>query len=890
MCRKVIYLVSVVFVLGLVLTSAANAQEALVIWAFDEGSGNTAFDSSGNGHDGVIDRATWRAGGPDGKGFCLEFHDGATVIDEDAEDYLIGLEGLTVAVWIKADSIPTDKGFIICEPPDGGDNIITMRYDVAGATGGGTSLLKMAVVAPSDEQQLESSSNLQTTDWQHVCMTWSVGEQLKFYVNGVEDTPQANSGPRDVTTLDVTELIVGAGGKDSLGTAGWEGLIDQVQIYDFAMSAEQIQDLMKGIVAEFPKARGPSPPDGTLHEDTWITLSWTPGDYAVSHDVYLGENFDDVNDGTGDTFRGNQTDTFFIAGFPGFPYPDGLAPGTTYYWRIDEVNDANMASPWKGDVWSFSIPPKIAYNPNPAEGAKFIDLEAELSWTAGFGSKLHTVYFGDDFDVVNNATGGAPQGTTIFTPGTLELEKAYYWRVDEFDAITTHKGDVWTFTTMRAGGGVKGEYFNNTDLSGVPALTRIDPQINFYWNPGPNPPPGINEDNFSVRWTGELEAVFSEPVTFITGSDDGVRLYLDGELIIENWTIHDRTEDRSDPIELVADQTYSIVLEGYEGSGEAEWQLYWQSPSIPRQLIPQAAMSLPVKALSPNPPNGATGARMTATLSWKPGDNAASHQVYFGTDEDAVKNATTASPEYKGSKALGSESYDPGKLAWHTTYYWRVDEVNNVHPDSPWIGNLWSFTTGDFLVVDDFELYNDLDPDLLESNRIFLTWMDGYDTPINGSVVGYDVPPFCEQSIVHSGRQSMPLFYDNSGPAYYSEATLPLTYPRDWTEEGVGVLTLWFYGDPANVAESMYVAVSNATGPTAVVYHDNPDAALIEDWTEWNIDLEEFSNAGVSLTNVDSIAIGFGNRNNPQVGGSGMVFIDDIRLYRPPPPATSGGN
>jgi len=127
----------------------------------------------------------------------------------------------------------------------------------------------------------------------------------------------------------------------------------------------------------------------------------------------------------------------------------------------------------------------------------------------------------------------------------------------------------------------------------------------------------------------------------------------------------------------------------------------------------------------------------------------------------------------------------------------------------------------------------------------------------------------------------MPLFYDNSGPAYYSEATLPLTYPRDWTEEGVGVLTLWFYGDPANAAESMYVVVANATGQTAVVYYDNPDATLIDEWMEWNIDLEEISNQGVILTNVDSFAIGFGNRNNPQVGGSGMVFIDDIRLYRP---------
>jgi len=99
--------------------------------------------------------------------------------------------------------------------------------------------------------------------------------------------------------------------------------------------------------------------------------------------------------------------------------------------------------------------------------------------------------------------------------------------------------------------------------------------------------------------------------------------------------------------------------------------------------------------------------------------------------------------------------------------------------------------------------------------------------------------------------------------------------PAIWTDQAIGVAMA------SNDPESMYVAVANATGPTAVVYNDNADAVLIDDWTQWNIALEEISNQGVVLTNVDSIAIGFGNRNNPQVGGSGMVFIDDIRLYRP---------
>ncbi|MHC4324715.1 MAG: hypothetical protein ACYSUX_10620, partial [Planctomycetota bacterium] len=84
------------------------------------------------------------------------------------------------------------------------------------------------------------------------------------------------------------------------------------------------------------KASNPGPEDGAMLVETWVSLSWLPGAFAASHDVYLGDNFDEVNDGTGDTFRGNQAleSLYFVAGFTGYDYPDGLVPGTTYYWRI----------------------------------------------------------------------------------------------------------------------------------------------------------------------------------------------------------------------------------------------------------------------------------------------------------------------------------------------------------------------------------------------------------------------------------------------------------------------------------------------------------------------------------------------------------------------------
>ncbi len=122
----------------------------------------------------------------------------------------------------------------------------------------------------------------------------------------------------------------------------------------------------------------------------------------------------------------------------------------------------------------------------------------------------------------------------------------------------------------------------------------------------------------------------------------------------------------------------------------------------------------------------------------------------------------------------------------------------------------------------------------------------------------------------------MPFWYDNS-ILMYSEVEKTLTYPRDWTENGVGVLSIWFRGDSANAAETLYVALNGS----AVVTHDNPDAAQIEEWTEWNIDLQGNADQGVNLANVNTIAVGFGDKNNPLAGGSGMMYFDDIRLYRP---------
>ena len=154
-------------------------------------------------------------------GVALEFDGtGDRVVDNAAAAYLNGLDAITVCMWIKSDLIGTNKGFINGEEPDGEDNAVTMRYDLDGRSGGGTNVLKMAVTSTGGKQQLESSNDAQTTDWQHVAMVWSSGQRLKFYINGVLDVPTDNESATTGTIAGCTKLVVGAGAKDAGG--GWD--------------------------------------------------------------------------------------------------------------------------------------------------------------------------------------------------------------------------------------------------------------------------------------------------------------------------------------------------------------------------------------------------------------------------------------------------------------------------------------------------------------------------------------------------------------------------------------------------------------------------------------------------------------------------------------------
>jgi len=851
-------LVCFVFLLGLVLTSTASSADPNLVgwWRFN----GDVLDSSGNEHHGVlVDGPQWVDGV---HGEALEFDAGQHVAVPGYEG-ILGSHARTTCAWI---NVGKTSASIITWGPAGSGTKWVMR------THNGPASLRIEC----GQSYIYGTTDLVDGQWHHVAAVLEDDgspdvEEIKLYVDGVVDEIGA-ANPRPVNTASGVECRI-AYDLNNTGRT-YQGLIDDVRIYDRALSADEIQVLIQSPGGTVTQALAPNPSNGSKIDSPWYTLTWKPGDLAVSHQLYISDKFDDVNEGKVEAIP--AMGSFYLVGFTE-PYPNGLTPGVTYYWRIDGVNEAEPDSPWKGSIWSFQVKPENAWNPVPADGAKFVDRSAVLSWDPGVGAVMFYVYFSDNFEDVNSATGATAITTTTYDPGQLEQGKTYYWRVDESDIQTVHRGKVWSFTTTIPGGGLKGEYYNNMTLSGVPILTRIDPGVDFNLGADSPEPNVVNEDGFSVRWRGEVEAVFSEEYTFYTRTDDGSRLWVNDQLIVDKWAwVNTVADARSKPIQLVAGQWYSIRMEWYNEDGDAEAHLLWESASQPKGSIPAAALSLPVRASGANPSSGAVDVRQTAILSWSAGEAAASHEVYFGTDAEAVNNADTSSPEYKGSKAIGSESYDPGKLDWDVTYYWRVDEVEDDGTIQK--GSLWSFTTANFLIVDDFELYNDFNPDDPDSNRIFNSWLDGFDNPaINGSVVGNLDPPFAEQTIVHGGSQSMPMTYDNA--VGKSEATLTLTYPRDWTENGVNTLTIWFRGDAANIAEPMYVALNDS----AVVTHDNPDAAQTASWTAWNIDLQAFADQGVNLANVNTITLGLGNKNHPVAGGAGMMYFDDIRLYAPTP-------
>jgi hypothetical protein len=279
-------------------------------------------------------------------------------------------------------------------------------------------------------------------------------------------------------------------------------------------------------------------------------------------------------------------------------------------------------------------------------------------------------------------------------------------------------------------------------------------------------------------------------------------------------------------------------------------------------------LAQPATAYDPVPANGSNTTSPAAALAWSKGTTALTHHLYFGDNRDAVQQGSADVD--KG--ALTETAFTPDDLQSATTYYWRVDEIGPG--DVVTAGDVWSFTT--IVPVDDFESYTDD-----EGSRIYETWTDGW-TNGTGSTVGYTVAPFAEQTIVHGGKQSMPLDYNNVNAPFYSEAEQTFAPVQDWTADGVGTLVLYVRSKAGGKAAPVYVQLNDASNKTGTV---TAEASLVSAarWTEWKIPLGRFADVGVNLAKVKTLTLGVGDKANPAAGGTGVIYVDDIALAKPAP-------
>jgi hypothetical protein len=519
-------------------------------------------------------------------------------------------------------------------------------------------------------------------------------------------------------------------------------------------------------------------------------LQWTPGNTAVWHDVYFGTN--------SELGPGDYMERVPYAMYWHIP---GLTPGTTYYWRIDEV-EADGTTIHIGNVWSFFAAPLTAHSPDPPNGSKTAVPDAPISWGSGATAATHDVYFGASRADVAAGTGDTFKGNQInetYAPEGLENGTTYYWRIDEIEAngTTKHPGEVWSFKTMDDPALIgwwkfdEGEGGIAYDSSGFGHDGIV--QGNRLWTPNgaidgaleldgsddfvaiDSVAEHMTHNNFSVSAWIKTEqqddgsvfcSNFGGSHDFIFGVDAGKIMVEDstqttfGSIITNNrwhmityvrngaeaWLYVDGIQAGKDDADddPAGDDLWSIGQE-WDSSPSDEYEgivddaRFYIRPLTAEEVAAVFKGDVDL-AHSPSPANNSTVDvdRAKLPLTWSPGEQAAQHDVYFGTDELAtgVADASDTTGIYRGRQTAAS--YTPTEaLEWGTgPYYWRIDEYNKDATVTT--GKVWNFTVADYLIVDDIESYNDLDPSDPLSNRIFNAWLDGYGVATNGSLVGYE--------------------------------------------------------------------------------------------------------------------------------------------------------
>ncbi|MHC4558251.1 MAG: LamG-like jellyroll fold domain-containing protein [Planctomycetota bacterium] len=554
----------------------------------------------------------------------------------------------------------------------------------------------------------------------------------------------------------------------------------------------------------------------------------------------------------------------------------GLIDDLAIYDKV--LTPEEVVKNMNGEILTSSAP---ASNPSPTDGLTDVPRDVVLSWTPGEYvtglSPKHKVFFSENFDNVNDGIGGITQDPNTYTPpGILEFSKTYYWRIDEANSVSGwDQGNIWQFTVEPIAYAIAGEDITATassqdnenvgpentvngsglDNTGLLHGKEVDGNM---WLSGNVPAQSTwIQYEFSKifklhqmwvwNFNGSYIAYFGIKNATIEYSTDGT-----------NWTELDGVPE-FEKAPAVDDYVHDTIVDF--GGVAARYVRINSKSNWSEGITDQCGLSevrffyIPVRARRPNPDSGATDVNLDLNLSWVAGREAATHDVYFSASKKAVLNGTAP------VTSMTETSYGPLSLDLGETYYWRVDEVNEAGTRAMWEGDVWDFSTYEFFVVDDFEVYD------ANENEIWSIWHDGlgyWDQDLvfhpgneTGSGVGdEDTDSYMEEGIVNNGAQSMPFFYNNSGStgkAFYSEAKLTLDSARDWTRKGVKALSLWFRGYPVSVGsftdnlDGTYTMTGSGTdiwdvGPSDGPFHD-----------EFHFAWKQFSGTGSIIAKVESV-------------------------------------
>jgi hypothetical protein len=772
MGKKLVCVLWAVLALGPAVANAAG-MTPVGWWPFDEKTGTVAADLSANKNNGaLVNGPTWVAGQING---AVQFDGTNDYVNLPIGSLISTLTNSTFAVWTNY----SQQGGAWQRILDFGTGETVNMFLTPAIGGSNTGVMRFAITIGGSgaESQLTAPSRL-ATGWHHVAVVINAATMnMQLYLDGVVVVTAATQRlPSHLGSTTQNWL-----GRSEYGAdAYYSGALDDFRIYDRALTQSEIKLIMLG--GGYGTAGGASPADKATDVPRDTMLSWAPGTFAKTHDVYLGTTFADVNNAS----RTNAAGALASRGQDANSYdpPTVLGLGKTYYWRIDEVNAAPDNTIFKGSIWSFTVEP-FSY---PIKGVT----ATASSSTTGMGPEK----------TVNGSGLTGDEHSTTATDMWLSGKGGTQptWIQYAFDK--TYKLDkMWVW--------------NSNQL--------LEPAIGFGAKTVL-----VEYSTDAAKWTalGEFEFAQAPATPYVA------------DIIV------DFGGAMAKYVKLTIKSNWGGYLQQY---GLSEVRFFY----------------VPVSAREPKPASAATGVNPQVTLSWRPGREAASHKVYLSTDKQAVTAGTAA------AVTASSPSYDAA-VELSQTYYWKVVEVNDAKTPSSWESDVWSFSTSDYLAVDDFESYNDSD------NRIYDTWIDGLADGKSGSTVGYDTArnrTFGETQIVHGDRQSMPLFYDNTKTPRLSETQCTFKAAQDWTKYGITTLVVYFRGDAANSPAPLYVKINDKK----VLFNAGAAATALPLWKQWSIDL---ASVGTNLKSVKSLMIGIGDGSG---SGKGIFFIDDIRLYKTAP-------